>query len=138
MRPAWQGRIRTRGVCLRSSWELFGRGMRNWVALVLGAGMLTTAPAGAQEAQLTVSPQQIVSPVSPTLYGLMTEEINHAFEGGLYAEMVQNRTMRTSWQGIEHWALVRHGEAEASMAIDKSDGPSKALPTSLKLTASSA
>ena len=89
-------------------------------------------------AQLTISPQDIVSPVSPTLYGMMTEEINHAFEGGLYAEMVQNRTMRTTWSGVEHWDFVRRGEAKASMELDKNDGPSKALPTSLKLTVSQA
>jgi alpha-N-arabinofuranosidase len=46
---------------------------------------------------------------------MMTEEINHAFDGGLYAELVQNRTFRGSWQGIEHWTLVRDGEARASM-----------------------
>ncbi len=30
--------------------------------------------------------------VSPDLYGIFFEEINHAGDGGLYAEMVQNRT----------------------------------------------
>lgn len=31
-------------------------------------------------------------PVSPNLYGIFLEEINHAFDGGLYAELVQNRS----------------------------------------------
>ncbi len=107
--------------------------------MTAGLGALFASTAGAQhEAQLTIAPQQIVSAVSPTLYGLMTEEINHSYEGGLYAEMVQNRTMRSSWEGVQHWGLVRRGEADASMALDQNDGPSKALPTSLKLTARSA
>ncbi len=92
----------------------------------------------AAPAQLTISPKEIVSPVSPMLYGMMTEEINHAFEGGLYAEMVQNRTMRASWSGVEHWDLVRRGEARASLELEKNDGPSKALPTSLSLTVTEA
>src|SRR6267154_6636410 len=54
----------------------------------------------AASAELTIDATQIVSPVSPTLYGLMTEEINHSYEGGLYAEMVQNRTFRSSWEGV--------------------------------------
>ncbi len=29
--------------------------------------------------------------ISPMLYGLMTEEINHSYDGGLYGELVQNR-----------------------------------------------
>ncbi len=99
---------------------------------------LPAAAQGGSGAQLTIAPNQIVSPVSPILYGMMTEEINHAFEGGLYAEMVQNRTMRASWSGVEHWDLVRRGEAAASLELDKTDGPSKALPTSLKLTVTSA
>ena len=30
--------------------------------------------------------------VSPTLYGIFLEEIEHAFDGGLYAELIQNRS----------------------------------------------
>jgi alpha-L-arabinofuranosidase len=89
-------------------------------------------------AQLTIDPAQIVTPVSPTLYGMMTEEINHAFDGGLYAELVQNRTFRASWQGVEHWTLVREGNSRASMQVDTASGPSKALPYSLKLSVTSA
>ena len=33
-------------------------------------------------------------PVSPTLYGLMTEEINFSYDGGLYAELVRNRVFK--------------------------------------------
>lgn len=34
--------------------------------------------------------------VSPDMYGIFFEEINHAGEGGLYAEMVKNRDMEAS------------------------------------------
>ena len=85
-------------------------------------------------AQLTIDPGTIVTPVSPMLYGMMTEEINHSYDGGLYAELLQNRTFRASWEGVEHWDLVRHGNSDAAMEIDRGSGPSKALPYSLKLT----
>jgi len=88
----------------------------------------------APAAQLTIDTANIVSPVSPTLYGMMTEEINHAFDGGLYAELIQNRTFRGSWVGIDHWALVRRGNASAMMHADHTSGPSTALPYSLQLT----
>ena len=51
-------------------------------------------------AQLTIDAARIVSSVSPMLYGLMTEEINHSYEGGLYAEMVQNRTFQFVFQEL--------------------------------------
>ena len=48
-------------------------------------------------------------PVSPTLYGLMTEEINYSYDGGLYAELVRNRTFRSDWSGILNWFLIEKG-----------------------------
>ena len=44
-------------------------------------------------AHLEIDASVIAKPASPRLYGLMTEEINHSYEGGLYAEMVSNRTL---------------------------------------------
>ncbi len=88
---------------------------------------------GATAAHLTIHPAEIVTPVSPMLYGLMTEEINHSYDGGLYAELVQNRSFVISWDGAEHWGLVRHGNAQAAMSVDRAQGPSKALATSMKL-----
>ena len=89
-------------------------------------------------ATLSVDPAQIVSPVSPMLYGLMTEEINHSYDGGLYAEMVRNRTVRGRWDGPEGWLVVQRGNSSASMKEDRETGPSKALPYSVQVTVSSA
>jgi len=89
-------------------------------------------------AHLTIDAENIVSPVSPTLYGMMTEEINHSYDGGLYAEVLQNRTFRASWSGVDHWNLVQLGNSQASVAIDKTNGPSQALPHSIKLTVNEA
>jgi alpha-N-arabinofuranosidase len=71
--------------------------------------------------------------VSPMLYGLMTEEINYSYDGGLYAEMVRNRTFRSDWSGILNWFLVEKGSASAKVSIDQNDGPSAALKASAKL-----
>jgi alpha-N-arabinofuranosidase len=72
--------------------------------------------------------------VSPTLYGMMTEEINYSYDGGLYAEMVRNRTMQDhDWAGVGHWRLVELGHSSASLSLDSTTGPSSALETSLKL-----
>ena len=74
-----------------------------------------------------------VSAVSPTLYGLMTEEINFSYDGGLYAEMVRNRTFQSDWTGIPYWYLLEGGSSVAKMAVDDQTGPSEALKSSLKL-----
>jgi alpha-L-arabinofuranosidase len=100
------------------------------VALLLAStALFAQAPA----ARLTIHADQQVSPVSPMLYGLMTEEINYSYEGGIYAEMVRNRTFRADWSGILYWYLVEKGNAVAKMDIDKGTGPSGALKTSMRL-----
>jgi alpha-N-arabinofuranosidase len=45
--------------------------------------------------------------VSPMLYGLMTEEINHAYDGGLYAELIRNRIFKDNKNNPEGWSLVK-------------------------------
>ena len=101
-----------------------------FVSLALASSLaLAQSPA----AHLTIHADQQVSPVSPSLYGLMTEEINYSYEGGLYAEMVRNRTFRSDWSGILYWYLLENGNAAAKIDIDKASGPSQALASSLKL-----
>jgi len=89
--------------------------------------------AQAAPAVLTIHADQPVSKVSPTLYGLMTEEINYSYDGGLYAEMVRNRAFRSTWDGIQHWVLVEDGNAQASMTVDEQTSPSEALKHSLRV-----
>ncbi|HTV15847.1 MAG TPA: alpha-L-arabinofuranosidase C-terminal domain-containing protein [Acidobacteriaceae bacterium] len=103
------------------------------IAMAAGAACAQSKPA-----VLTIHPDQPVAIVSPTLYGLMTEEINHAYDGGLYAEMVNNRDFHADWGGILDWYLVEKGDSEAKISVDRTSGPSEALPQSLKLEVSKA
>ena len=103
------------------------------VAVVLATAVVLI-PAGAHSAaRLTIHADQPVSTVSPTLYGLMTEEINYSYDGGLYAEMVRNRTFGADWSGVQHWILLENGAAQAKMGGDRGTGPSKAMSHSLRL-----
>ncbi|HET6170522.1 MAG TPA: carbohydrate binding domain-containing protein, partial [Terracidiphilus sp.] len=101
--------------------------------IALAAFFAATLACAQQPAVLTIQADQPVSPVSPTLYGLMTEEINYSYEGGLYAEMVRNRTFHSDWSGTPYWYLLQDGNAEAQMSIDSQTGPSEALKTSMRL-----
>src|SRR5947209_8404712 len=95
---------------------------------LLAPALLAQAPA-----TLKVDLNRAKSPVSPTLYGLMTEEINYSYDGGLYAELVRNRTFRSDWSGILNWFLIEKGQASAKLGLDQKDGPSAALGGSAKL-----
>src|ERR1700712_5273457 len=41
-----------------------------------------------------IQADKVIAKMPPTFYGLMTEEINYAFEGGLYGELIRNRTFK--------------------------------------------
>lgn len=85
-------------------------------------------------AVLKIQTDTSIARVSPTLYGLMTEEINHSYDGGIYAELIRNRAFQDNPNHPDHWRILQDGDARASMKIDKSTGPSSALTSSLKLT----
>ena len=72
------------------------------------------------------------------LYGLMTEEINYSYDGGLYAELVRDRAIGRGWGALQHWTLVERGDAAAKISVDETTGPSAALPRSLKVNVTSA
>lgn len=104
-------------------------GIMTLVPLLL-AQQASTQNAGAV---LKIQTDTSVAQVSPTLYGLMTEEINHSYDGGIYAELIRNRAFQDNPNHPDHWRILRDGNARASMKIDKSMGPSAALTSSLKL-----
>jgi alpha-N-arabinofuranosidase len=99
---------------------------------------LSIVSAAAQDAKITIDVDQPVGKVSPIHYGLMTEEINHSYDGGLYAELVQNRSFLDNSETPVHWSLVQGPGAAATITLDHSTPLSDALPTSLRLDATSA
>ena len=53
---------------------------------------LTVMPVHAQNHQFIVQAGKLGAPVQPTMYGIFFEDINFGADGGLYAEMVENRS----------------------------------------------
>ncbi|MGD0463571.1 MAG: alpha-L-arabinofuranosidase C-terminal domain-containing protein [Tepidisphaeraceae bacterium] len=88
--------------------------------------------------KLTIDLQKPGIKISPMFYGLMTEEINHSYDGGLYAELIQNRIFKDDPAKPVHWSVVSSGSAQAKIALDE-DNPIEAtvLTQSLRLDISS-
>ena len=98
------------------------------VALTLGA----TVPRAAAPA-ITIDASAPAGKVSPLLYGLMTEEINHSYDGGLYAELIRNRAFLDDAASPAHWTVVHGDGAAATMALDPGQPLNAAIATSLRL-----
>jgi alpha-N-arabinofuranosidase len=98
------------------------------LALVLAVG--STRAAGPTIAIDATTPS---GKVSPLLYGLMTEEISHSYDGGLYGELVQNRAFLDDKTTPAHWSAVQQDGAAATIALDPTQPFNTAIPTSLRL-----
>lgn len=75
--------------------------------LILSLCCLTVTGVIAQTTTLNLDFSKPGANVSPMLYGLMTEEINHAYDGGLYAELIRNRIFKDNKTIPEAWSLIR-------------------------------
>ncbi len=104
------------------------------IALVsLAASAYFARPAHAQQGSITVQVNKPGIRISPTLYGLMTEEINHSYDGGLYAELIRNRIFRNNADSPVHWSA--YGPVgSVSMSLDHDHAYNSALTTCLKVT----
>jgi len=91
---------------------------------------------------LRIDANVIVARVSPLHAGLMTEEINHSFDGGVYAELLRDRalngTLLPRANALGSWMLIGGTNGGSGMALDVSHPLSRAIPTSLRIDAASA
>jgi alpha-L-arabinofuranosidase len=96
--------------------------------------MLAPAQTNAPVPVLQIKADQVTTKVSPMLYGLMTEEINFSYEGGLYGELIRNRSFKADATNAAYWNPV----GGAAIAIDPATPLNGALNVSLKLDATQA
>ncbi len=94
---------------------------------IAGVSCLATVPT------FTIDASHPAGDVSPLLYGLMTEEINHAYDGGLYAELIQNRAFLDSSDEPVHWSVVNDDNSAATIALDPTNSFNDQLTMSLRL-----
>ncbi len=111
------------------------------ISAAMAAAGLSFLPSAvsAGSAKLAIDLANPSHPIPPIFYGLMTEEINHSYDGGLFAELIQNRTFQDPNPGNDpkpplgvlprHWSVV--GSAEA--ATNTVDPVNAALPVNLRL-----
>ena len=67
---------------------LLGLAMSAAVANLLPAQTTNPVPV------LHIQADKVMARMPPTFYGLMTEEINYSYEGGIYGELIRNRTFK--------------------------------------------
>ena len=92
---------------------------------------------GQTTATVTIQANRPGAQISSNLFGTFFEEINSAGEGGIYAEMVRNRSFEEPGN-TNYWQLIASGGATGSISPDASMPLSASNLFSLRLTQSSA
>jgi alpha-N-arabinofuranosidase len=110
---------------------------RSWYALLALVVFAVAAPRAAGPT-IAIDASAPSKNVSPVLYGLMTEEINHAYDGGLYGELVQNRAFLDNDATPVHWSVVQGDGAAAAIALDPAVPLNQTIGTSLRLDVTAA
>ena len=82
----------------------------------MGAALLMGSAAQAQDYTVTVETQKPGAEIQPTMYGIFFEDINFAADGGLYGELVKNRSFEFTPDALMGWQAF--GKVEI-----KDDGP---------------
>ena len=94
---------------------------------------LAVAPVKAQSpATITVEVDKPGKPISPLLYGVFFEEINHSGDGGVYAEMVRNRSLEDREKTSAWKAFIGTGGG-ATLTADISLPLNAKTPTALRV-----
>jgi len=105
---------------------------------VFGLAALASTQA-ADSAVLSIDFAAPARPVSPRLYGLMTEEINYSYDGGLYAELIRNRAFRDDETNSPlHWSVLPSVGATGEIRVVTSQPLTHALPNSLEVSVKAA
>jgi len=98
--------------------------MKHLPCLVLFAIAASLTPLSrAQPATVTVEAGSAGKPISPDLVGIFFEDISYAVDGGLYAELVQNRSFEYSalenldWTPLTSWERVMRDGGRGSLDL---------------------
>ncbi|MGE5608237.1 MAG: alpha-L-arabinofuranosidase C-terminal domain-containing protein [Bacillota bacterium] len=84
-----------------------------------------TPTSRAQRATVIIDAGSAGKPISPDLFGIFFEDLNYAADGGLYAELIQNRSFEYSpteqpdWNPLKFWELQKRGDADGSITVNE-------------------
>src|ERR1700744_4265055 len=86
------------------------------IALIcfLSAGFCQSHPAG--EKTFVVAANQIKATIQPTMWGIFFEDINMAADGGVYAELVKNRSFEFN-NPLMGWKELKMGAASGTVLV---------------------
>ena len=95
-------------------------------SFLVSAALLVAAAACTPAHRLDIDLANVGAPIQPTMYGIFFEDINFAADGGLYAELVKNRSFEYPQDPLQGWKAF--GKVQV-----REDGPFDRCPHYVRL-----
>ncbi len=73
------------------------------------------------QVNISIDTEHAGATISPVLYGIFYEDINHAADGGIYAELIRNRSFEDSLDVATIWEEFLSVNGKVQMSISKDD-----------------
>lgn len=100
--------------------------------LALGV-TLALAPTVKSQVNIRIDSRPTGVQISPMLYGIFYEDINHAADGGIYAELIRNRSFEDDESSAAFWQPYYSANGNVKMTIVKKDLLNKAQHQCLRV-----
>ena len=97
-----------------------------WISMSL-ALVYPSAMAQVSSTPVEVTIEDHGKPISPDLFGIFFEDISDAADGGLYAELIQNRSFEYTgadhhgWDSLTGWSLSTGNDSAASIQVESAE-----------------
>ena len=101
---------------------------------ILLSAVLASALAANAQVTINVDASNPGIKVSPNLYGIFFEDINHAADGGLYAELISNRSFEDDDKNIPTWKIAAQEGAKINAQLINKGLLNNAQGKALQLT----
>ena len=100
-------------------------------------GLLFFSIASQAQSLITVKPDQVIAPIQPTMWGIFFEDINLGADGGVYAELVKNRSFEFA-APLMGWREQRKDGGNGTVLVINRGATNESNPRFIRATVSSA
>ncbi len=97
---------------------------------------LSLSLSGWAQVKITVDTDSKGEEISPMLYGIFYEDINHAADGGIYAELVRNRSFEDNAEDPVFWKPFVLDGGKVEMALERENLLNSVQKQCLRVTTS--
>src|SRR6218665_3267033 len=89
--------------------------------LILGGVIAFAARAQHRKTAPTIKADKRLAPVQPVMWGVFFEDVNMGADGGIYAELVKNRSFEF-YKPLMGWTVQQKNFNEGAVLINRQEG----------------